>query len=333
MRGSDVGPTVSSPDSTAGATFALERFEWSAPDLLEVAGRFAHVPDTALAEPVLIVRSGDSTDRLVPTDDSGVRPAHGALRRIGGSRWRASFAWRGTPSAFERAILELGEEFVVALPAPGAQRGGRRVLRVSRREPAAPPPVERVGLQAELAATREEVESLRAKLQDAHQVGRRLRQDLEAHRKRRDAEAKRFQDALNEVRRTAEEAVAVERSKTEGLVDQVEEARHAAEQAQGDLATLREELEAAREAGAAHERLQAELDEKRREADEARRELESAKEELDAVVGQLSAVRANVDAVARTGDQLSVEIQRLRAHVSDGAEEEGTSPRAATSDH
>ena len=312
MGGTAAGPPAPPPESTAGATFTLERFEWAAPDLLEIAGRFANVPEAALAEPVLVVQGGERTDRLVPVADSGLQPGRG-LRRFGGTRWRASFAWPGTPSSFDRAALELGEDFVVALPTPGVQLGGRRELRVSRREAPTPTPIvsaaDRVGLHAELAAAREEAERLRAKLHDAQQFARRLRQDLEAQRKRRDAEAKRFQEALNAVRGTAEEAVTTERRSAEAL---------------------RAELEEARAASATHERLQAELDEQRLLVTEAGEERRRALAERDAAAARLAEVRAVVEDLARAEGQLGVQIQRLRAQLSDAVEEEPSAHAAAS---
>ena len=310
MGGTAAGPPASPPESTAGATFTLERFEWAAPDLLEIAGRFANVPEAALAEPVLVVRGGERTDRLVPVADSGLQPGRG-LRRFGGTRWRASFAWPGTPASFDRAALELGEDFVVALPAPGVQLGGRRELRVSRRE--APTPIvsaaDRVGLHADLAAAREEAERLRAKLHDAQQFARRLRQDLEAQRKRRDAEAKRFQEALSAVRGTAEEAVTAERRSAEAL---------------------RAELEEARAASSAHERLQAELEEQRLLVAEAGEERRRAYAERDAAAARLADVRGVVEGLARAEGQLGAQIQRLQSQLSDAAEEESSAHAAAS---
>jgi hypothetical protein len=328
MGGNAAGPPASPPGSTAGATFTLERFEWATPDLLEIAGRFANVPEDALAEPVLVVRGGDRTDRLAPVADSGLQPGRG-LRRFGGTRWRASFAWPGTPSSFDRAALELGEELVVALPTPGVQLGGRRELRVSRRETTTVSAAERIGLHAELAAAREEAERLRAKLHDAQQFARRLRQDLEAQRKRRDAEAKRFQEALSGVRGTAEEAVTLERRTAEGLRAALEEAQKAAADAQRDLGTLREELVAARDASAAHERLQVELDQQRLLVAEAGEERKRALAERDGAVAQLADVRAVVDGLARAEGQLGAQIQRLQAQLSDRTEEETSRSAAA----
>src|SRR4051794_39229687 len=46
-----------------GATFQLDRFEWAAPDRLEIAGSFAGV-DAPTVTPTLVVGSGDGVRRL-----------------------------------------------------------------------------------------------------------------------------------------------------------------------------------------------------------------------------------------------------------------------------
>jgi chromosome segregation ATPase len=190
-------------------------------------------------------------------------------------------------------------------------------------------PADRVGLHAELAAAREEAERLRGKLHDAQQFARRLRQDVDAQRKRRDAEAKRFQEALSGVRGTAEEAMAAERRSAEALRRELEEAQQAVAEAERDLGTLRAELAATRDASATLDRLQGELEEQRRLVAEAGEERRRAVEERDTAIQQLAEVRAVVDGVARTEDQLGVQIQRLRAQLSERSEEEETSRSSA----
>src|SRR5918998_1664670 len=129
MGASGAGRTPSRLEPPSGVTFTLERFDWSTPDRLEVAGRFSHLPEDALEEPVLVVRSGERTRRLGVAPQIG--PARGGLRRFGGGQWRAVFTWPGPPSSFDGAVLELGDDLVVELPAPGSKTG-RRVLDVGR---------------------------------------------------------------------------------------------------------------------------------------------------------------------------------------------------------
>jgi hypothetical protein len=324
MGGREAGRTASRPESAAGASFALERFDWVAPDLLEVAGRFSNVPETAVTDPVLIIRSGERTHRLGVAPESAPRPARVGLRRFGGAQWRALFEWPGPPRSVDRAALELGEGFVVELPSPGAPMTGRRVLDVGRRAMSPLTGTDQIRLQAELTAAREETEDARGRLREAQELAQRLRQDLEVQRKRRESEAKRFHEALETMRGTAEEAVSAERSTAETLRAELQEAQETAEQTRRDVDAMREELTAAAEARAAHDRLEAELADQRRQVADAREELQSVTEDREAAVQQIAALHADLDGLARADDELGAQIDRLRAHL--------TAARATTSD-
>jgi hypothetical protein len=336
MGGREAGRTASRPESTAGASFTLERFDWAAPDLLEVAGRFSNVPDSAVTEPVLMVRSGDGTHRLGVAPQTGHRATRVGLRRFGAGQWRALFAWPGAPTSVERAALELGEGFVVELPPPGASRTARRVLEVGRRAAYALTGTDQIRLQADLAEAREEAEDARGRLEEARQLARRLRHDLDVQRKRRDAEAKRFHDALETMRGTAEEAVSAERAGAEALRAELQEAQAAAEQARRDLDAMREELTAVAEDRAARDRLEAEVEDQRRQVAHAREELLRVTEDREAAVRQIAALRAYLDGVATAHDELGAQIDRLHAHLTaareTNPEEEGTSPGHAPSE-
>jgi hypothetical protein len=337
VEGRAEGRTVVFPQSSAGASFALERFEWATPDLLEVSGRFSSVPQAAVAEPVLIVRSGDGTHRLGIAPQSGPRPARVGLRRFGGGQWRALFAWSGPPRSVEAAALELGEEFIVELPPPGAtKRTGRRVLDVGRQAAPRLTGTDQILLQADLAAAREEAEDARGLLHEARQAALRLRQDLDAQRKRREAEATRFRATLERMRGTAEEAVSAERGSAEALRAGLREAQEAAEQAKHDLDAMREELTAAAEARAAHDRLAVELEDQRRQVAEAREELRRVTEDRDAAIRQMAALHADVGGLATAQDELGAQIERLRAHLTaapeTNADEEEASSRDAPSE-
>jgi hypothetical protein len=330
MGGRQGGRTASRPEAAAAASFALERFDWVAPDLLEVAGRFSNVPETAVTEPVLLIQSAGATHRLHIAPQSGPRPARVGLRRFGAGQWRALFAWPGPPTSVDRAALELDDGFVVELPPPGASKIGRRVLDVGRRTEPTLTGSDQIRLQAELTAAREEAEDARGSLHEARQLARRLRQDLEDQRKRREAEAKRFQEALEAMRGTAEEAVAAEHSSAEGLRAELQAAQETAEQTRRELDAMRDEVAAAAEARAARERLEAELDDQRREVADAREELRRVTEHREAAVQQIAALHAELDYLARAHDELGTQIDRLRAHVTTAREtnpdEEGTSP-------
>jgi hypothetical protein len=322
----------------SGATFTLERFDWATPDRLEVAGRFSHLRETALKEPVLVVRSGEQTRRLGVAPQIG-RPARGGLRRFGGGQWRAVFTWPGPPSSFDGAVLELGDDFEVELPAPGSKIG-RRVLEVGRPRADILTGADGIRLQADLASAREEAEEARGRLHETQEAARRLRQDLEAQRKRRKAEAARFHAALESIRDTAEKAVSAERERAEALRAELEEA-HAT------VSSSREEVQRLREHAAAVEAQRDNAaEEARRELEEARREFDAMREELDAAADmraghdrlqaeledqqqQVAELRTELQRVV---DELGAQIDRLRPHATvareRNPEEEGTSPRS-----
>jgi hypothetical protein len=335
MGGKAGGRTESHPSSAAGSTFALERFAWLAPDVLEVAGRFSNVPESALTEPVLVVRGGGDTYRLAVTPKFGSRSRVG-LRPFGAGRWRAMFTWPGEPKPFDSAALELGDDLIVELPPPGAPTTDRRVLDVGRQSADTLPPTEQLRLQAETAAAREEAEDARGRLQEAEEAVRRLQQDLAAQRTRRKAEAARFHETIETMQSTAEEAVTAERKSTEALRAELQVTHELAEQRQRDLDTMRDEVAAAAEASRAQERLQAEVEEHRRRVSAAREELQRVTDDRDAAVGQLAAVRTALDRLAKSGGHLTGQIDRLRARLTDGPQpdqgEEGSSPGHASSE-
>src|SRR3712207_3361681 len=105
------GETESLPDAVA---FELDALEWTAPDRLEVTGRFTNGLSPPTDAPVLVVRGAEGTHRLpaVPESLSG-HPQEG-------QPWRAEFAWEVAPSPFDAAALEFGDSVLVELGAPKA---------------------------------------------------------------------------------------------------------------------------------------------------------------------------------------------------------------------
>src|SRR5829696_5375366 len=77
----------------ANGTFQLERFEWAAPDRLEIAGSFAGV-EPPRAAPTLLVRADDGVRRLTgaTADEAG-----------DGDPWSAAFHWSEPPVPFSAA--------------------------------------------------------------------------------------------------------------------------------------------------------------------------------------------------------------------------------------
>ena len=97
--------------ASEGATFELERFEWGAPDRLELSGRFIGLRGVSADAPMLVVVGDDRVHRLPAVSGSVAGPPEE------GRRWQAAFAWHGPPVAFDVAELQLGSDLVVELSA------------------------------------------------------------------------------------------------------------------------------------------------------------------------------------------------------------------------
>ena len=311
------------PPTTAAPTFELERFEWGAPDRLEVSGTFGGLRDApADGSPVLIVSAGERMHRLPAVPDSLAGPPEE------GRLWRAAFAWQDAPVAFDVAELQLGADIVVQLPEPGAKRpasrprvlevrtaraggggdarretgeaardahgkrasersdgNGRRELAGSPREDgSAGDGAERVGSQVELLAAQEQVREVGAALQQTQEELTRARDDLRAERERHAGDRERFREGLAKVQESAEEALAVEQSATQRLGGDLREAQDAIDAKDAALEELRGKLEAAVAALTQQEsKAQAEIDALR----ERMAALERAGEEADQLRSEL----------------------------------------------
>src|SRR3954447_2441079 len=254
-----------------GATFQLDRFEWAAPDRLEIAGSFAGV-DAPSVTPTLVVGSGEGGRRLTGTPlDSDV----------GGEQWTAAFLWQEPPLAFEAAELELGHGLSVVLPAPGSSdealaiRGG------------APPAADTLRLQAALLAAEEEAREVQSVHRRALQELARARDDLEAERSAHAADAERFKHGLAQVRDAGEQALAASEAELATLRERVREL----EAEVAETAALRAELE---QAGVERDELRKDVERAEAEMSESRDALERAQSgaaEADRLKSHLDAVR------------------------------------------
>ena len=122
--GSDSRPASAKPVDDR-PMFALDRFEWGAPDRLELVGTFSGLEDRPAAAPVLTVDGPDGPHRLPAVGDGAGPPADGAP-------WAAAFAWLEAPVAFDHARLELGPALAVELPGPGQGDSGSIAARLDR---------------------------------------------------------------------------------------------------------------------------------------------------------------------------------------------------------
>jgi hypothetical protein len=224
-----------------GEKFELERFEWQAPDRLEIAGTFHGLEQPPVDTPVLVVSGDGEAHQLRSVDASVSGPPED------GKSWQAQFEWNEAPVGIEAAALEFGTGLVVDLPAPGAKRTLQRprVIEVRRadedpaptHEDAAPddePPVAPAGnlaREADLVDAEARIQELRAALERAEADLGHARADLEAERTGRSQDAEQFHAGLARVRASAEQAL-----------DEAESARAAAE---SEVASLREQVAAA----------------------------------------------------------------------------------------
>ena len=250
--GSDSRPASSDP-LDGRPMFALDRFEWGAPDRLEVAGSFFGLEGRPAAEPVLMVHGPDGPHRLPAIEDGAGPPADG-------SQWAAAFAWLEAPVAFDRARLELGPALAVELPAPGQGETGSSLPVSTADDPDAGNAAGRLRLEAQLLDARQELEETRVAAQRAQEELDRARADLAAERQRGADDAERFREGLARVRASAEEAIGA-----------AELARSRAEQeAQAEIAALRERVAALEPAAGELETVRSDLDDARSTLAEAR---------------------------------------------------------------
>jgi chromosome segregation ATPase len=279
-------------------TFELERFEWAAPDRLQVAGTFAGLGEADVKPPTLVLRGPEHTHRLAVADDRSKPPQDG-------KRWAATFAWTEAPEAFDAAELELAPDVVVELPEPHpGERSEVREARVASEmtvNGAGGGAAERLHLQSELLAAQEEAREARDARARLEAELERARQDVSAERDGRAADAERFRDGLATVRASADEALADLRAEHEGAVAELRADLRAAVAGRADAEAaaeaLREGLAALKDSEARVQELSAELELARTQADTARtrrtgahKEIGAAREELERLLERLRGV-------------------------------------------
>jgi hypothetical protein len=308
-------------------TFVLERFAWGGPDRLEVSGTLAGLHDSPVAAPELILHSASEIHRLpvVPEDYKGPPTV--------GRRWSAAFAWPTAPVPFDAAELTFDDDIMVALPPPGRNPFGPRRLEVKRRHrtPSEPPSTqpkgsspqhkdadsraERTQIPTELVASQDEAGGLQQAIQRAEEDLARARADLEAEKDRHGAEVERFGEGLASIRKSAEDALAVEQGVARQLSADLEETRVALEVKDATVDELRREIETATalrersesdaraEIDALRERV-ATLETTGEAAERLKADLEQIRERADVAEAALQAARA-------VGKEARADAQRL----------------------
>jgi len=194
---------------------------------------------------VLVLTGATGTYRLTatPGDVSGVA--------ANGSPWHAAFVWHEAPAAFDAAVLELGADLAVDLPAPGAD-AGMDALPVWVTSSADLPEIagaaqvaaeaDRLGLWEDLTQAQQEARRLAEDLA-------RAQADLATERDDRAEDAARFRAGLAEMRDAAEAALRQQADALSGTEAEVKRLRSelataqaAADDARQRIATVREAL-------------------------------------------------------------------------------------------
>jgi hypothetical protein len=152
-----------------GVAFEVDRFEWTASDRLELAGRWVGLRGQRFMRPALTVESAEGNRRMLALLE------HKPWAPDADSPWIAAFPWEGEPVAVDMAELAVAPSIAVDLPPPGARPRRKPAARGAPRKRAAAP-----GLDA----TRTEVADLRERLTQARDAARELSEELERARDR-----------------------------------------------------------------------------------------------------------------------------------------------------
>lgn len=263
------------------ARFQLERFEWAAPDRLEITGSFAGMAAPS-APPTLAIQGAD-----------GVRRLTGATEASDDGNWTVAFLWREPPIPFEAATLEFSDGLSVALPAPGESS---EPLSISHG--ASVPAADTLRLQAELVAAQAEASEAQAAHDRLSEELARARADLEAEQSRRADDSNRFKQGLAQVRDAGEQALAATQAELTALRARIADL-------EGQLGELPS--------------LQADLGRMASEADERRETIERAEAEQRALreaLGRAQAQAEESQAALERAQAEAVDAEHLRARLT-----------------
>lgn len=128
--------------ATGAPGFEVERFEWTAPDRLEVSGRWFGVRGRRFVRPTLDVHGAGDQRRLLAVLD------HKPWAAEDGQRWHAAFRWEGGEVDLSGAELAVAPGIAVPLDRPVQARRFERRAEPQEPAPAPPPPVPTAAEQA-----------------------------------------------------------------------------------------------------------------------------------------------------------------------------------------
>ena len=132
-----MGATTEAGAQSGTASFEVEHFGWTAPDRLEVTGRWFGVRGLRFMRPTLDLRGNPDRRALALLD-------HKPWAAEDGEEWVAAFPWDGEQEEFTAAELAVAPSVVVELSPPGAANGtaGKKVSAVNPRGNGAKPVAE-----------------------------------------------------------------------------------------------------------------------------------------------------------------------------------------------
>jgi hypothetical protein len=340
----DRSATADSTLPENAAALEIERFEWAAPDRIELTGEWSGLRARRFVRPTLILHGAGKRRRLLATLE------HKPWAPEDGQTWIAAFAWEGEPVEFESAELGVGSGIDLELPPPRLEPGKparrfkhRAVSRgegtASVDETAALDGATRVDepgrtggdpasdLQARLDAALAEAAQLRGERDNALEQTRKLRRELEL--------AKQVQEAA------VRDARAEERASATSMLDQGADLRASVERQREMAFTAREEAERARdEAHAARDKAIDErheaLDERKaalRERDEACRDRDRANDDRDKALAAREKALQEADRRRTERDQAVKERDEILALHDRGLPVVQPQPRFLPQEH
>src|SRR4051795_927388 len=99
------------PDAPPALVFEVDQFEWSAPDRLQVSGRWFGLRGHRFMRPALMVETDGRRRRLLALLE------HKPWAAEEGEPWLAAFGWPGGPADLDAAELAVAPSVAVELPA------------------------------------------------------------------------------------------------------------------------------------------------------------------------------------------------------------------------
>jgi hypothetical protein len=263
--------------------FELERFEWTAPGRIELAGRWSEVRARRFMRPTLTLEGDGEQYRLLALLE------HKPWAPEDEQQWIAAFAWEGEPGELDSAHLAVATGVEVTLPPPATIAKPAKARKknptfragdapAAEPAPAAPadPRIERE--RAHAAQLMRDRDLAIAAREGREEELEQARQERDAARAELEPAAQARDDALRE-----RDAAASDR---DALKAELEAAR-------AELDTLRAERDT----------LRAERDAMRGERDAMRTERDASKAARDAIAGERNAIASERDATARERDR------------------------------